>query len=91
MPPQGIETTEELRNTPPVRAARYVRMSTDHQQYSTENHAEVIAEYARTHWNNATQPKRILLLELVAKWVRRPQNAGIRPSSRTFRPPLQGR
>ena len=49
MPPQGIETTEELRNTAPVRAARYVRMSTDHQQYSTENQAEVIAEYAQTH------------------------------------------
>ena len=32
-----------------VRAAQYVRMSTDHQKYSTENQAEAIAEYARLH------------------------------------------
>jgi len=30
----------------PVRAAQYVRMSTDHQRYSTENQAEAIAAYA---------------------------------------------
>ena len=30
----------------PVRAAQYVRMSTDHQRYSTENQAAVIASYA---------------------------------------------
>ncbi|WP_348770510.1 recombinase family protein [Sphingomonas sp. S2M10] len=30
----------------PTRAAQYVRMSTDHQRYSTENQAEVIASYA---------------------------------------------
>ena len=29
-----------------LRAAQYVRMSTDHQQYSTENQADVIARYA---------------------------------------------
>lgn len=29
------------------RAAQYVRMSTEHQQYSTENQADAIAEYAR--------------------------------------------
>jgi hypothetical protein len=28
------------------RAAQYVRMSTEHQQYSTENQAEVIQQYA---------------------------------------------
>jgi len=33
----------------PIRAAQYVRMSTDHQQYSTENQAEVIARYAAEH------------------------------------------
>ena len=49
MPPQVTETQEEPNDRPPVRAAQYVRMSTDHQQYSTENQAEVIAEYARTH------------------------------------------
>lgn len=32
-----------------VRAAQYVRMSTEHQQYSTENQAEVIARYATDH------------------------------------------
>ena len=30
-----------------IRAAQYVRMSTEHQQYSTENQADVIREYAR--------------------------------------------
>jgi DNA invertase Pin-like site-specific DNA recombinase len=29
-----------------VRAAQYVRMSTEHQRYSTENQAEIIAQYA---------------------------------------------
>jgi DNA invertase Pin-like site-specific DNA recombinase len=32
-----------------VRAAQYVRMSTDHQKYSTENQAEAIAAYAAQH------------------------------------------
>src|SRR5690348_3900725 len=30
-----------------IRAAQYVRMSTDHQKYSTANQAEVIEAYAR--------------------------------------------
>src|SRR6202790_2255478 len=29
-----------------VRAAQYVRMSTEHQKYSTENQADIIAQYA---------------------------------------------
>jgi len=33
---------------PLVRAAQYVRMSTEHQKYSTENQAEIIARYAQT-------------------------------------------
>jgi len=33
---------------PPIRAAEYVRMSTDHQKYSTENHADAIRHYAAT-------------------------------------------
>lgn len=37
-PPQG--------ETAPIRVAQYVRMSTEHQQYSTANQADVIAEYA---------------------------------------------
>lgn len=32
-----------------VRAAQYVRMSTEHQKYSTENQAEAIARYAELH------------------------------------------
>ena len=32
-----------------VRAAQYVRMSTDHQQFSTENQADVIRDYAGKH------------------------------------------
>jgi DNA invertase Pin-like site-specific DNA recombinase len=30
----------------PIRAAQYVRMSTEHQQYSTENQSDVIQDYA---------------------------------------------
>jgi DNA invertase Pin-like site-specific DNA recombinase len=30
----------------PIRAAQYVRMSTEHQKYSTENQAEIISRYA---------------------------------------------
>ena len=33
----------------PGRAAQYVRMSTEHQQYSTENQATAIAQYAARH------------------------------------------
>src|SRR5512147_1689476 len=46
-PPQ--EPREDGHEPPPVRAAQYVRMSTDHQQYSTENQAETIREYAQRH------------------------------------------
>lgn len=35
--------------TPLFRAAEYVRMSTEHQQYSTENQADRIREYAARH------------------------------------------
>ena len=34
---------------PPLRAAIYARMSTEHQQYSTENQSDVIREYAAKH------------------------------------------
>lgn len=34
--------------SPTVRAAEYVRMSTDHQRYSTENQGEAIRRYAET-------------------------------------------
>lgn len=37
---------EETTTAIPVRAAQYVRMSTEHQKYSTENQAEIIARYA---------------------------------------------
>ena len=33
----------------PIRAAQYVRMSTDLQQYSTQNQADAIAAYAAQH------------------------------------------
>jgi DNA invertase Pin-like site-specific DNA recombinase len=32
---------------PPKLAAQYVRMSTEHQKYSTENQADIISEYAK--------------------------------------------
>lgn len=35
--------------TAPLRVAQYVRMSTEHQQYSTENQSQAILEYARAH------------------------------------------
>jgi hypothetical protein len=38
----------------PQRAAQYVRMSTEHQQYSTENQSEVIARYAEQHGMEAS-------------------------------------
>src|SRR5207302_5410101 len=31
---------------PRIRAAQYVRMSTEHQQYSTSNQADIIRDYA---------------------------------------------
>jgi len=34
---------------PLIRVAAYVRMSTEHQKYSTSNQMDVIREYARTH------------------------------------------
>ena len=33
----------------PIRAAQYVRMSTEHQKYSTENQRELIKEFADAH------------------------------------------
>ena len=39
--PEGAEPAPKL-----VRAAQYVRMYTEHQQYSTENQADVLREYA---------------------------------------------
>jgi DNA invertase Pin-like site-specific DNA recombinase len=33
----------------PSRAAQYMRMSTEHQQYSPENQLEVIRQYAASH------------------------------------------
>jgi len=34
---------------PAIRVAEYVRMSTEHQKYSTENQGEAIRAYATTH------------------------------------------
>jgi len=33
----------------PIRAVEYVRMSTEHQQYSTQNQQKVIRQYAEKH------------------------------------------
>lgn len=46
------ETTSQqgsLNLEPFTKAAQYVRMSTDHQQYSTANQSDKIREYAETH------------------------------------------
>ena len=42
---QGVGS-DGLKHAVIVRAAEYVRMSTDHQKYSTENQAEAIRQYA---------------------------------------------
>ena len=39
----------EPESPPLIRVAAYVRMSTEHQKYSTSNQMDVIREYARTH------------------------------------------
>ena len=44
-PAPGMSLAEESEG-PPVRAAQYVRRSTEHQKYSTENQADSIAQYA---------------------------------------------
>lgn len=36
-------------NNGPIRAAQYLRMSSDNQRYSTENQQNAIAEYAEQH------------------------------------------
>ncbi len=43
----GMSTDQSAQS--PKRAAMYVRMSTDHQKYSTENQADTIREYAARH------------------------------------------
>lgn len=40
------ETDPTVSRGVPVRAAQYVRMSTEHQKYSTENQADIIQAYA---------------------------------------------
>jgi DNA invertase Pin-like site-specific DNA recombinase len=48
LPPAPSEAEDTVYTTvrPTIRAAQYVRMSTEHQKYSTENQAEIIAQYA---------------------------------------------
>jgi len=41
-----MQTVESSKVTQVFRAAQYVRMSTEHQQYSTENQGDKIREYA---------------------------------------------
>ena len=43
----GATPTDDPTLTPRRRAAEYVRMSTEHQQYSTENQGDKIRDYAR--------------------------------------------
>jgi predicted site-specific integrase-resolvase len=44
-----VHKTQLPRSQSASRAAQYVRMSTEHQRYSIENQAAVIATYARLH------------------------------------------
>ncbi len=45
-PPIKPTSNEGQTAARPVSAAQYVRMSTEHQQYSTSNQADVIRDYA---------------------------------------------
>ncbi|MEZ5632428.1 MAG: recombinase family protein [Burkholderiaceae bacterium] len=49
MPGHDEETTAEFLREAGIPVAQYVRMSTEHQKYSTENQAAAIAEYASLH------------------------------------------
>jgi DNA invertase Pin-like site-specific DNA recombinase len=44
---EGIKPGSSQSNPGAARAAEYVRMSTEHQQYSTENQREIIRQYAK--------------------------------------------
>jgi DNA invertase Pin-like site-specific DNA recombinase len=44
---EPIQNSLEDQEMPPASAAAYVRMSTEHQQYSTSNQMDVIREYAK--------------------------------------------
>jgi DNA invertase Pin-like site-specific DNA recombinase len=44
--PETIFPDDPPESSPRLRAAQYVRMSTDHQQYSTQNQSDKIREYA---------------------------------------------
>lgn len=46
---QANDDTDALAPAVLLRAAKYVRMSTEHQQYSTENQADKIRDYAAQH------------------------------------------
>lgn len=43
------EGPETPRDPPKQRAAEYVRMSTEHQQYSTDNQSSAIRRYTNLH------------------------------------------
>jgi len=47
-PTEPEETTERTETATPSRVAQYVRMSTEHQQYSTENQSDIIHRYAES-------------------------------------------
>lgn len=49
--PQPLRSETAL----PLRAAQYVRMSTEHQQYSPENQSDVIRQYAISHGMEITR------------------------------------
>ena len=46
---QRLDSESEVSVAVAMRAAEYVRMSTDHQRYSTENQADAIRDYAKGH------------------------------------------
>lgn len=45
-PQEPVDSPKRIGQTPRSRVAEYVRMSTEHQQYSTENQSDIIHRYA---------------------------------------------
>ena len=45
-PELGVDLNASETSRPLIRAAQYVRMSTEHQKYSTENQSEAMLQYA---------------------------------------------
>ena len=67
-----------------MRAAEYVRMSTEHQKYSTENQSDAIREYAERHGMEIV--RRLLQLAWLAPDIMEAILDGKQPAGLTLEP-----